>query len=212
MFPNYLSWVFLLSFCLLSSILYLFGGSYQNIFISTCLLVFILLLMLFRKSSFLEKMYLGMEGNAEDLDDAEENTRTFYSPLAGKVLKIEKLDYHEFFGEKLICLTLKLGFGQEMGIYNPVLSEVIEKQKGKAQIDCLFKTSKNIFYGLSFQHFSLFSNPDLWVENGDHVQSRARIGCLSLMGSVKLYLPDHLPLAIKASDKVNLNQCLWNKI
>lgn len=171
------------------------------------LLIYLILLLLFRRS----RLSVQKESEMEE--------GTLFSPINGKVIKIESDFEHPVFGENLTMIRIAMPWWAEWGIYLPSASEVKEVSlvynhedfRYKKEIEVLKEAGPNGLcvtllnksqdtYGFQLVKCSFGGYPQVGVLPGDRGKQRANIGYFPLGGTLLLYVPENYKIMVSEKD------------
>jgi phosphatidylserine decarboxylase len=127
-------------------------------------------------------------------DDPVVTTGVVFSPCNGKVLSIAN-------DEDFLKIEIRIAPWNEMGIFMPISSEVINLWKSKKEV-ILEISNRQIVLELHFKKRSFGLWPDLIVTPGDKGARQVNIGYFPMGGTVLLYLPKKYEILTKSFTEV----------
>jgi phosphatidylserine decarboxylase len=163
----------------------------------SCLVVIAIFALVFRQSK-------------KDLrEDSHISGDVVFSPVNGRVVKVEKDIDHEFFGDKNTVVRLKVPFWKELGLFFPATSEIEDVQASCEKCkDHLvkFKLPSGLEIGLAVGENILKILPKIVVIPGDRGKQKMNFGYLPFGGEIKVYIPATLEVLINEKDEVVAGQ------
>ena len=143
------------------------------------------------------------------MEDSQISGDIVFSPVNGKVVKVEKDIKHDFFSETCTSVRLRVPFWKETGLFFPATSEVEDMQASCASCkDHLvkFKLPSGLEIGLAVGENLLKILPRIVVIPGDRGKQKMNFGHLPFGGEVKVYIPSSLEVLINEKDEVVAGQ------
>ncbi len=211
MLKSYLPSIFNSLFAFLILLFLLFGLKKIALLL---FLIYIIIYVILRKGNF-------------DFRESSVSTKgVIFSPCNGKIISIEKIDSHDYFGQELTEIQIAIPWWKEMGIYLPLSCEIsdlkilkgrsfyrytvastaIKSGLGKGLNLNLDNRGEKI--GIALYKCRLGLWPELLVMPGDIGGRRVNIGYFPFGGTVILYLPKKYEILVKKNDDLNVAESI----
>lgn len=152
-----------------------------------------------------------------------------FSPVNGKIIKIEKSFSHPQFGDQMTRIQIVVPWWKEMGVFLPVTSEVknMVVNEGSTHFryspitditdknNALFKSLSLILegvnnerVGLQFIKCPVGAWPEIGIIPGDRGKAQVNIGYFPFGGTTVIYLPDSYELLVEPENEVLAGETL----
>lgn len=150
-------------------------------------------------------------------EDADLKSGILFSPVNGKVLKVNEGVDHPTLGNNLFEVVIVSNWFREHGVYFPARSEIIDinynPNKGKFRytiksyfekdkerlpsLSIILRSIDSVIYGLDFHKCPLGLWPKVRVIPGDRGKAQVNLGFFGLGGTTAMYLPSDFECRVK---------------
>lgn len=150
-------------------------------------------------------------------EDADLKSGILFSPVNGKVIKVNEGIDHPTIGNNLQEVVIVSNWIREQGIYFPVRSEIIDInyvpnkgkfrytiknffEKGKERLPSLsiiLRSIDSTLYGLDFYKCPTGMWPKVRVIPGDRGKAQVNLGFFGLGGTTAMYVPGDYEVCVK---------------